>query len=62
METLVSLIIVLIVIGLILWIVVEYVMPALPFPQPLKSAIIALIGLAVILYLIVRYLPLAHVP
>ena len=61
METILSLIVVLIVIGIIFYLVVEYVIPALPFPDPLRRAIVALIALAVILYLVVRYLPLAHI-
>ena len=57
METLISLLIVLLVLGIVFWLIVAYVMPALPIPEPFKAAIIAILALIVILWLLMNFLP-----
>ena len=42
----------LLVLGVIFWLVTAYVLPALPVPQPIKSAIVAILAVIVILMLL----------
>lgn len=48
MELLISIVIVLIVLGLVVWVVSAY----LPIPQPIKNLIIALVVLVVVIWLL----------
>lgn len=57
MEALISLLIFLVIVGVIFGLIVYYVLPAIPMPEPFKLAIIAILALIVILYLVHAYLP-----
>lgn len=59
MDSLIGLLIVLIVIGIVFYLIVNYVLPAIPLDPPFKAAIIAILALIVIVWLL-NYAGLFH--
>lgn len=59
-ETLLSLVVVLIVVGVCFWLFISYVLPAIPMPEPFRAAVIAILAIIVILLLLSWVLPGLH--
>ena len=57
MNTLIGLLIFLVVVGVIFWLIVQYVLPAIPLGEPFKRAIVAILALIVIVWLVQHYMP-----
>lgn len=59
-ETLLFLLLWLIVIGVIFYLLLNYVLPALPLDPPIKAAIIAILAIIVVILLLSYVVPLPH--
>lgn len=49
---LIQLLVYLIVIGVVFWLIIGYVLPAIPMPEPIRMAVIAILALIVIIWLL----------
>lgn len=56
MESLISLFVILLVLGIVFWLIATYILPAIPLPPPFKSAILAILALIVIIWLLSSFL------
>lgn len=62
METLIVLLVWLIIIGVVFYLLVNYVLPAIPVDPPIKAAIVAVLALIVILMLLGGAVGWPHAP